>query len=50
MRYQWVCVRLAAIDHEEMRELVLGAWDLCVPRKVADAYLASHKGATQQGG
>ena len=41
LRYQWVCVRLAAIDRDEMRELVLGAWDLCVPRKVAEAYLES---------
>jgi hypothetical protein len=41
LRYQWVCVRLAAIDRAEMRELVLGAWDLCVPRKVAEAYLES---------
>ena len=34
MRYQWVVVRLAAIDVEEMRELVLDAWRMCVPKKV----------------
>jgi len=35
MRYQWVEVRLAAIDVDEMRELVLDAWRMCVPKKVA---------------
>ena len=35
MRYQWVVVRLAAIDVEEMRELVLDAWRMCVPKKVS---------------
>ena len=31
-------VRLAAIDHEEMRELVLDAWAFVVPKKVAEEY------------
>ena len=35
MRYQWVEVRLAAIDVDEMRELVLDAWRMCVPNKVS---------------
>ena len=35
LRFNWVVVRLAAIDVEEMRELVLGAWRLVVPKKVA---------------
>lgn len=34
MRYHWVEVRLAAIDVEEMRELVLDAWRMCVPKNV----------------
>jgi hypothetical protein len=38
MRYQWVEVRLAAIDHEEMTELVLDAWRMVVPKKVFAAY------------
>ena len=41
LRYNWVVVRLDAIDEEEMRELVLDAWRLCVPKKVA----AEHLGA-----
>jgi hypothetical protein len=42
MRYQWVEVRLAAIDVAEMRELVLDAWRMVVPKKVAAAYDADH--------
>jgi hypothetical protein len=42
MRYQWVVVRLAAIDQAEMRELVLDAWRMCVPKSVAAAHLAEH--------
>jgi hypothetical protein len=41
MRYQWVRVRLAAIDQAEMRELVLDAWRMCVPKRVAADYLAA---------
>jgi hypothetical protein len=37
-RYQWVRVRLAAIDEDEMRELLTDAWRMCVPKKVAAAY------------
>jgi hypothetical protein len=35
MRYHWVVVRLAEIDHDEMEELVLDAWRMVVPKKVA---------------
>jgi hypothetical protein len=38
MRYNWVLVRLDAIDHTEMRELVLDAWRMVVPKRVAAAY------------
>ena len=38
MRYHWVHVRLAAIDEVEMRELVLDAWRMVVPKRVAAAY------------
>jgi hypothetical protein len=38
LRYNWVLVRLAAIDDEEMRELVLDAWRMVVPNSVAAAY------------
>ena len=35
LRYHWAVVRLAAIDEEEMRELVLDAWSMVVPKSVA---------------
>jgi hypothetical protein len=35
LRYNWAVVRLAAIDRAEMRELVLDAWRMVVPKKVA---------------
>lgn len=38
LRYNWVCVRLDAIDDDELRELVIEAWRMCVPKKVAAAY------------
>jgi hypothetical protein len=39
MRYNWVVVRLDAIEADEMRELVLDAWRMVVPKKVAIAHL-----------
>jgi hypothetical protein len=41
LRYHWVHVRLAAIDADEMRELVEDAWAFCVPKRVAQEYAAS---------
>ncbi len=35
LRYRWVCVRPAAIDEAEMRELVIDAWRMVVPKRVA---------------
>jgi hypothetical protein len=35
LRFNWVCVRMEAIDVEEMRELVLDAWAMCVPKYVS---------------
>jgi hypothetical protein len=39
LRYNWVLVRLAAIDEKEMRELVLDAWRMVVPKSVAATYV-----------
>jgi hypothetical protein len=41
LRYNWLVVRLDAIDDVEMRELVEAAWRMVVPRRVA----AEHLGA-----
>lgn len=37
MRYRWVCVRLDAIGVDKLRELLVDAWRMCVPKKVAAA-------------
>jgi hypothetical protein len=39
LRYNWVHVALAAIDAEELRELVTDAWRMVVPKRVAAAHL-----------
>jgi hypothetical protein len=41
LRYNWVVVRLAAIDEEEMRGLVVDAWSMVVPKRVSAAYVDS---------
>jgi hypothetical protein len=42
LRYNWACVRLEAIDAEEMRELVLDAWAMVVPDRVVADYREEH--------
>jgi hypothetical protein len=39
LRYQWVVVRLRAIDHDEMTEIVLDAWRMVVPKRVVAEHL-----------
>ena len=41
LRYNWVRVRLGAIDEVELEELVIDAWRMCVPKGVAATYLAN---------
>ena len=38
LRYHWVRARMAALDVGEMRELVVDAWRMCVPKFVAAGY------------
>ncbi|HWM00825.1 MAG TPA: MmcQ/YjbR family DNA-binding protein [Actinophytocola sp.] len=38
LRFNWVCVRLDAIDHDELQELIVDAWRMVVPKKVSTAY------------
>ena len=35
LRYQWVCAHLPRLDQDEMRELVVDAWRMCVPEDAA---------------
>lgn len=44
LRYNWVVVRLAEIDLAEMREIVLEAWRMVVPKRVAAAQLDEEAG------
>ena len=41
LRYNWVRLRLARVDVPELEELLIDAWAMCVPKKVAAAYLAA---------
>jgi hypothetical protein len=43
LRYNWLRVWLDAIDQTEMRELVVDAWRLVVPKRVAAEYLGDHR-------
>ena len=38
LRYNWVLARLAALELQEMRELVVDAWRMCVPKHVAASF------------
>jgi hypothetical protein len=38
-RFNWVLVRVGAIDEFEMREIVVDAWRMVVPKRVAAAHL-----------
>jgi hypothetical protein len=38
-RFHWVHARMAALDPQEMRELIIDAWRMVVPKKVAAAHL-----------
>jgi hypothetical protein len=41
LRYNWLVVRMSAIDHDEMVDLVTEAWSMCVPKKVLAAWMAA---------
>ena len=42
LRYNWVVVRLAAIDASELHDLVVDAWSMVVPKSVAATYADRH--------
>jgi hypothetical protein len=35
LRYNWVAARMSRIDPDELREIVVEAWRMCVPKKVS---------------
>jgi hypothetical protein len=42
LRYNWVRCWMARLDPDEMPELIIGAWTLCVPKFVAADYFREH--------
>ena len=43
MRYHWVRVWMDALDRDEMRELVIDAWRMAAPKRVAAEYIRDLK-------
>ena len=35
LRFNWVVARLDRLDDDRMRELVIDAWRMCVPKKIS---------------
>jgi hypothetical protein len=50
LRYNWVHVRLDSIEAAEMRELVLDAWSMVVPKQLAAAYAEPDRSAVRGAG
>ncbi|MGH3468523.1 MAG: MmcQ/YjbR family DNA-binding protein [Thermocrispum sp.] len=40
MRFRWIHVKLAALDHEELHVLVIEAWRMVVPKFLAAQHLS----------
>src|SRR5207344_844688 len=40
-RYHWVRARLPVLDEDELRELLIDAWCMVMPKTIAAAYLDS---------
>lgn len=47
LRFNWVCVRLDRVDRDELWALVVSAWRMCVPKKVAATVAARAGGAAR---
>ena len=39
-RYNWVRAWMSELDRDELRELIIDAWRMVIPKRVAAAYLA----------
>ena len=49
LRFNWIRVRLGALEHEEMVDLVEDAWALCVPKFLVEARRARRDDAPRSG-
>src|SRR5436190_21973661 len=45
LRYDWIGARMASLELDEMRDLVLDAWRMVVPKRVAADYDARAAGS-----
>jgi hypothetical protein len=43
LRYNWVCARMGELDRALLRDHILEAWAMCVPKSVSAAYLLSRE-------
>jgi hypothetical protein len=43
LRYNWVRLRLAGVHLDELEELLVDAWQMCVPKRVAAEHLAERQ-------
>ena len=50
LRFQWLVLRLDAVGEEELRELVLDAWRMVVPQRVAREVLGPPAPGHEPGG
>lgn len=41
LRFNWVCARMAKLDVDELTEIILDAWRMVVPKRVAAEHLGS---------
>lgn len=41
LRFHWVCAWVEALDETELREIVIDAWTMVVPKKISAAYRAA---------
>jgi hypothetical protein len=45
LRFHWVQTWLAELDHRQMEEVVIDAWRMVVPKRVAAAHIAARPDA-----
>jgi hypothetical protein len=41
LRFNWVCARLSELELDELEEIVIDAWQMVVPKRVAAEHLAT---------
>jgi hypothetical protein len=47
LRYNWAVVSVGALDEDEMRELVVDAWSMVVPKRVVADYASKEVPCTK---